>query len=246
MWFSSCHSEGLLLPPVTHRRPWCRLPYSSQPLVVSMSKFYQALASLPRRPETAVSYTYKVRIINPNRKSDVVSWYLNKYSSKFASVMAIRMLLIEEFKDQVPDSTSFQVGYFEGSQQMKIWIVTEVDLKDIHKARGQINMWCEGVSNDGATKGQSSSKRKRDESGVPKKEEDVENNFKVLQDKHDKDKQFTTPLLRLWARTISAGLHDDFDTPDLPAFSQSKPRDLINRNPCLIPLVRLLCPLFML
>ena len=45
-------------------------------------------------------------------------------------------------------------------------------------------------------------------------------NFKVLQEKHGKDKQFTTPLLRLWARTISAGLHDDFDSPpDLPAFS---------------------------
>ena len=43
----------------------------------------------------------------------------------------------------------------------------------------------------------------------------------VLQEKHGKDKQFTTPFLCLWARTISAGLHDDFDSPpDLPAFLQ--------------------------
>ena len=99
---------------------------------------------------------------------------------------------------------------------------------DIHKTGGQISMWCEGVSNEGANKGQSGSKRRRDESGVSKrqeKEEDVDDNFKVLQEKHGKDKQFTTPLLRLWARTINAGLHDDFDSPpDLPAFSQSQPK----------------------
>ena len=89
-------------------------------------------------------------------------------------------------------------------------------------------MWCEGVPNEGANKGQSGSKRKRDDSGVSKhqeKEEDMDENFRVLQEKHGKDKQFTTPLLRLWARTISAGLHDDFDSPpDLPAFSQSQPK----------------------
>ena len=89
-------------------------------------------------------------------------------------------------------------------------------------------MWCEGVSNEGANKGHSGSKRKRDDSGVSKrqeKEEDVDDNFKVLQEKHGKDKQFTTPLLRLWARTISAGLHDDLDSPpDLPAFAQPQPK----------------------
>ena len=79
------------------------------------------------------------------------------------------------------------------------------------------------------TKWQSGSKRKRDNSGVNKrqeKEEYVDDNFKVLQEKHGKDKHFTTPLLRLRARTISSGLHD-FDSPDFPAFSQSqskKPR----------------------
>ena len=139
------------------------------------------------------------------------------------------MQLIEEFKDQIPDSLSFQIGYFEGSQQAKISLVTDEDLKrlyDIHKTGGQINMWCEGVPNEGANKGQSGSKRKRDDSGVSKHQEnDVDDNFKVLQEKHGKDKQFTTLLLRLWARTIGAGLHDDFDSPpDLSAFSQSQPK----------------------
>ena len=53
------------------------------------------------------------------------------------------MQLIEEFKDQVPDSLSFQIGYFEGSQQAKISLVTDEDLKrlyGIHKTGGQINV----------------------------------------------------------------------------------------------------------
>ena len=187
--------------------------------------------SRPRTPAAAVSYSYKVRIINPSKKSDVVSRYLNKYSSKFTAVNAVRVQLIEEFKDQVLDSLTFQIGYFEGSQQAKISLVTDEDLKrmyDIHKTGGQINMWCEGVSNEGANKGHGGSKRKRDDSGVSKhqeKEEDVKDNFKVLQEKHGRNKKFTIPLLRLWARTISAGLHDDFDSPsDLPAFSESQPK----------------------
>ena len=116
---------------------------------VSLSKSYQARARVQQyldqeRPQLhAVSYSYKVRIINPSKKSDIVSQYLNNYSSKFASVNTIRMQLIEEFKDQVPDSLSFQIGYFEGSQQAKISLVTDEDLKrlyGIHKTGGQINV----------------------------------------------------------------------------------------------------------
>ena len=111
------------------------------------------------------------------------------------------MQLIEEFKDQVPDSMSFQSEHFEGGQQAKILLVTDEDLKrlyDIHKTGEQINMWCEGMSNESANKGQSGSKRKRDDYGVSKrqeKEEDVDDNFKVLQEKHGKDKQFTYSIL---------------------------------------------------
>ena len=137
--------------------------------MVSLSKSYRVRARVQQyldqeHPHLLYNlYSYKVRIINPSKKSDVVSRYLNNYSSKFASVNAIRLQLIEEFKDQVPDSLSFLIGYFEGSQQAKISLVTDEDLKrlyDIHKTGGQINMWCEGVPNEGANKGQSGSKRK--------------------------------------------------------------------------------------
>ena len=43
------------------------------------------------------------------------------------------MQLIEEFKDKVLDSTSFQVGYLGDSQQAMIWLVTREDLKRTYK-----------------------------------------------------------------------------------------------------------------
>ena len=188
---------------MTNTRPQTAVHHSGNGCVtVQVQSSPNGAVSRPRTPAAAVSYSYKVRIINPSKKSDVVSRYLNKYSSKFTAVNAVRVQLIEEFKDQVPDSLTFQIGYFEGSQQAKISLVTK-DLKrmyDIHKTGGQINMWYEGVSNEGANKGHGGSKRKRDDSGVSKhqeKEEDVEDNFKVLQEKHGRNKKFTIPLLRL-------------------------------------------------
>ena len=162
----------------TNTRPQIAVHHSGNGCVtVQVQLSPNGAVSRPRTPTAAVSCSYKVHIINPSKKSDVVSRYLNKYSSKFT---AVRVQLIEEFKDQVPDSLTFQIGYFEGSQQAKISLVTNEDLKrmyGIHKTGGQINMWCEGVSNEGANKGHSGSKRKRDDSGVFKrqeKEEDVE------------------------------------------------------------------------
>ena len=56
------------------------------------------------------------------------------------------MKLIEEFKDLVPDSLSFNVGYFEGQSYSKIWLVDEEDFSTMYKKypRGEISLWCDG------------------------------------------------------------------------------------------------------
>ena len=70
------------------------------------------------------SYSYKVKIINPTRKSDVIVYHLNDCSVKFESVTALRVKLIESFRESVLNTIDFNVGYFDGSQQAKIWLVT--------------------------------------------------------------------------------------------------------------------------
>ena len=57
-----------------------------------------------------------MKIINPSRKSDVIVRQLHDYYSRFESVVGIRAKLIERFKDQVSNSISFDVAYFEGQQ----------------------------------------------------------------------------------------------------------------------------------
>ena len=42
---------------------------------------------------------------------------------KFESVVVLHAKLIEKLGDQVPNTITFDVGYFEGSQHSKIWIV---------------------------------------------------------------------------------------------------------------------------
>ena len=42
---------------------------------------------------------------------------------------AIRVKLIDEIGDQVPEKVDFNVGYYEGKQQAKIWLVSKEDLE---------------------------------------------------------------------------------------------------------------------
>ena len=57
----------------------------------------------------------------------------------------LRLKLIDELEEQVPDSLSFPVGYFEGQKHSKIWLVTEKDLQAMYEKypQGEITLWCD-------------------------------------------------------------------------------------------------------
>ena len=65
----------------------------------------------------SINYSYKVQIINPAKKSDVMVRHMNNFTGKFDTVMALYLKLIEAFSDHVPNTVDFSVGYYEGSQQ---------------------------------------------------------------------------------------------------------------------------------
>ena len=83
-------------------------------------------SSQPAQPDKqrVPAYIYKVKVINPSKKSHVVLRHLNGHTEQFKSVTQIKMKLIEEFGDQVPSQLDFSVGYCDGSQQAKTWLVT--------------------------------------------------------------------------------------------------------------------------
>ena len=67
-----------------------------------------------------LSGTYhKVKIINPQKKSEVICRHFHGFSDKFNSVTAIRMKLIDELGDQVLEKLDFNVGYYEGKKTVK-------------------------------------------------------------------------------------------------------------------------------
>lgn len=183
------------------------------------------LVSKPREPNPV--FSYKVRIINPAKKSDVIVRQLNGFSSKFASVNALRLQLIESFSDQVPNTVTFNVGYYDGSQQAKVWLFATDDLQTMYQKYkgGQISLWCDGrlASENSEERGPKRKKDSESSTRRQEKEENVESVYKELLEKHGK--KFDTPKLRLWSRMICSDLHDDYDNPpDIPAFSSVTPK----------------------
>ena len=170
-----------------------------------------------------------MKIINPQKKSDVIVRQLHHFHGKFDSVISLRAKLIEELKEQVPNSVSFNVGYFEGQQHCKVWLVAHDDLCAMYSKypRGLITLWCDSRSEPGEGESVSArtTKRKRDETSTrcQEKEDEVEDVYQDLWRKHA-DK-YSTPQLRLWARMVSSNLHEDLDNPpDIPAFCGSTPK----------------------
>ena len=82
-------------------------------------------------------------------------------STRFESVVTLRAKLIEKFGEQVPQTITFDVGYFEGSQHSKIWLYSASDLEAMYQKypSGELTLWCDGYSEE-ETRG----KRKRDDS----------------------------------------------------------------------------------
>lgn len=182
--------------------------------------------STPSQTQQPIVYSYRVKIINPSKKSDIIVRQLHRFTSKFTSVSALRDKLIDY--SHVPE---FNVGYMEGSQQSsKIWLVTSDDLESMYKRYpkgGQIIMWCDGKVHVGEKK-----KRDSEESTGRRqeKEDEVDSVYKELLEKHGG--AFETPKLRLWSRMLCSGVHSDYDSPPkIPAFfppSPKKPKESLS------------------
>ena len=176
-----------------------------------------------------MQYSYKVKIINPKKKSETILRHLPNLHSKFESVLVLRAKLVEYLGEQVPRTLTFEVGYYQGQQHSKISLYNDNDLDIMYKkCPGEITLWCEGSPGD------ESLKRKREDHSVgsskrQKKEEEVDSIFQDLKEKHGA--KYDTPRLRLWARMVANNLHEDLDKPpNIPAFMSTPQK---SRSPAL-------------
>ena len=52
--------------------------------------------------------------------------HLHNVNSKLESVNGLRVHLMDQFQEHVPLQQHFDVGYFEGKQQSKVWLVNYI------------------------------------------------------------------------------------------------------------------------
>ena len=57
------------------------------------------------------------------------------------------MALYHELEDDIPDNEEYNLGYFEGKQQKKKWLVNPSDLDAMYacfEGKKWISLWCDG------------------------------------------------------------------------------------------------------
>lgn len=181
-------------------------------------------------------FTYRVKIINPARKKDVVVRDLRQFHGQFRSVLDLRVKLMEEFKEQVPETLHFSAGYFVGRQSSKKWLVSEEDLEYMYSAfreagKTDICLWCDGRQEEKeCNEGNSQKRSKRDSSPIPTsrravKEKEIDDLFVELKEMHAGELDLRDPQYRLWARMVVNRIHSSKDVPpNVPMISGVTPR----------------------
>ena len=162
-------------------------------------------------------------MINPQSKRDYMDLTWHDMTEKFDSVVKLKESLMESFPEYVPSTLDYQVGYLEGRNSQKRWIVRFADLEKMYKAYEEgeeIKLWCEGKVKECAQGKNRKSIEQPDNVQPPSKrdcqaEEEQEIHVHIRLEKKHCDK-YTGPQYSLWAKFIRMGRHDDYKQP--PAF----------------------------
>ena len=100
-------------------------------------------------------------------------------------IAASALLQSHRLKEQVPDTVTFSVGYFEGAHS-KVLLTSQDDLHAMYSmyASGPITLWCDGRVDEGASG--RTMKRKREEtcSRRQDKENEVDDSYQDLTKRH--------------------------------------------------------------
>ena len=97
--------------------------------------------------KTANEYKYIVQIINPKRKSEFKTMTWHDVKHRFSSVTSLKTKLVECYPSELSEDLKFDVGYYQGRESTKRWLVDDRDLNEMYKnnEKTTINLWCEGI-----------------------------------------------------------------------------------------------------
>ena len=144
---------------------------------------------------------------------------MHHFSDKFSSVTDLKVKLLDQFGAQLPATTLFNVGYFDGRQSMKVCICSQDDLDKMYTSlasakKREVLLWCDGRAEDGNS-------QKKDK--YCEKEVELDKLIDEIKDIHEGD-EYTEPQYRLWARMIQNGIHvSKHDPPQIPLITGVAP-----------------------
>ena len=72
--------------------------------------------------------TYKVEVFEAAKRKEFSVKFLQNVMRRFESVSSLQSALWNEFGDIIPDEGDYIVGYFDGRQHTKKWLMTRQDL----------------------------------------------------------------------------------------------------------------------
>lgn len=159
-----------------------------------------------------------MRIIPPHKKSDAKSYEWHNVHDVFQSPTELKTRLMDTFKDKIPDTYNFQVGYHVKKGSGKRWIEQEADLVSMYKhyeGSDTITLFC-----DGKTTTPTGRKRKHSAtSGIASNEnvsandheEEVKQTALELSDRHQD--RWNMRQYQIWARMFVNNQWDSLDEP---------------------------------
>ena len=147
---------------------------------------------------------------------------LHNFTGQFESIKHLHQVLQSEMTGSLPPH--YVIGYYEGRHHTKRWLTSDEDLTVMNKkfCNGNISMWCdarEASDEDSSPSRDQERSRERSPKRSPTKkcgkredkENEVDDIFQDLKIRHGDD--YSGPQLRLWARMVSNGVHEDRDSP---------------------------------
>ena len=112
----------------------------------------------PIAPAERNKVTYAVKNLNPKRKKEFIVRKL-RFEGKFGSLRELRLKLLQEFQESLPDCVSLNVGYYKpGRGSAKVYLVEDDDVSEMYglfAANQDVQLWCDGVTSDGEDRGES-------------------------------------------------------------------------------------------
>ncbi len=126
-----------------------------------------------------------MKVLNPVKRKKPITRQVHDFKGKFESVAQLKAQIFKALRDELPKDPTADVGYFEGRQSSKVWLVSDKDLESMYrkaKSGSEIFLWVqsfEDTMNDSDPEPEKKKKRRQDQ------EDEVEVIYTELKSKHE-------------------------------------------------------------